>query len=73
MKQRTSKIIVGSAFTLASIAVAIDHTRHQLPAVEKSTQESPFKLEQTSPCSLSAPCSLNRRDENAPTGETEND
>jgi len=58
MKRHTSKIIVGSAFSLASIAVAIDHTQHQLPEVEQTLQEAPYELEQTAPCSLAAPCSL---------------
>lgn len=59
MKRRTSKIIVGSAFSLAAIAIAIDHTQHSLPAVEETTQNTPYMPEQKAPCSLgAAPCSL---------------
>lgn len=70
MKNR-NRLIMGSAIGLAAIAVAIDHTRHQLPepvrseGMMKSSDyivieegESPGS-EDTSPCSLNiSPCSL---------------
>ena len=69
MKQHTSKIIVGSAFSLAAVAVAIDHTQHSLPAVEETSQEVPYLLEQTAPCSLAAPCALGGSDDGGSTDD----
>jgi hypothetical protein len=31
MKKRSSRLIMGSALGLATVAIAIDHTRHRLP------------------------------------------
>lgn len=72
--KKTNRFIVGSAFTLAAIAVAIDHTQHRLPEPVEVIQEqfsddadeSPCGLSSESPCSLdsevydedSSPCSL---------------
>lgn len=56
MKKR-NHWIMGSALGLASIAIAIDHTSHQLPEPEANVQYLPDD-EEDSPCSLSAPCSL---------------
>ncbi len=71
-----NRLIVGTAFSLAAIAVAIDHTRHSLPqpvASQQATQyddsdESPCGLDGESPCSLDneesgSPCSLDSSDE----------
>ena len=66
MKNR-NHIIAGTVFSLASIAVAIDHTRHPLPKVVKSANQikqsatpgsSNESQEDENPCGLS-PCSLN--------------
>ncbi len=72
--KKTNRFIVGSAFSLAAIAVAIDHTQHRLPepvTAEQSrfsddSDESPCSLDSESPCSLdsdsddadSSPCGL---------------
>ena len=57
-----SRLIMGTALGLATIAVAIDHTRHRLPepqAVEKNVQNKADVGNDDSPCSLDAsPCSL---------------
>ena len=59
MKNR-NRLIMGSALGLATIAVAIDHTRHRLP--EPVPQEQAGMIDDESPCSLSdaesSPCSL---------------
>lgn len=56
-----TRIIMGTALGLATIAVAIDHTRHRLPepqVVEQKMDENMVIIEE-SPCSLNAsPCSL---------------
>lgn len=58
MKKR-NRLIMGSAIGLASIAIAIDHTSHQLPAPETSTEyQHDIDSEDDSPCSLSSPCSM---------------
>jgi len=69
--KKTNRLIVGSAFSLAALAVAIDHTQHRLPEPVAVTQEqtasddadeSPCGLSSESPCSMddesSSPCSL---------------
>jgi len=59
MKHSQSKLIIGSAIGLAALAVAIDHTRHTLPAAETHKAESAGTIyEDDTPCSLDAPCSL---------------
>lgn len=70
MKRATSKLIVGSALGIAAIAVAIDHTRHQVPAPVAQEQTdsdiiiieedgTPCGLGAATPCGLgAAPCSL---------------
>ncbi len=64
MKHR-SRWVMGSAIGLATIAVAIDHTRHKVPEAqppaytqeqEHGVSESPCSL--TNPCALTSPCSL---------------
>lgn len=70
MKNR-NRLIVGSAIGLATIAVAIDHTRHQLPEPVRSEgmikssdyivieEGESSDAEGASPCSLNiSPCSL---------------
>ncbi len=67
MKYR-SKIIMGSAIGLATIAVAIDHTKHHVPEPSRSDIEiigeedaggsgSPCSLD-AAPCSMESPCSM---------------
>jgi len=69
--KKTNRLIVGTAFSLAAIAVAIDHTQHRLPepvaatqeqAVSDDSDESPCGLSSESPCSMddesSSPCSM---------------
>lgn len=67
--KKTNRLIVGTAFSLAAIAVAIDHTQHRLPEPVAATQEqtasddeSPCGLSSESPCSMddesSSPCSM---------------
>ena len=48
-----SRLIMGTALGLATIAVAIDHTRHRLPepqAVEKNVQNKADVGNDDSPC-----------------------
>ena len=56
-----TRMIMGTALGLATIAVAIDHTRHRLPepqVMEQQVEENAVIIED-SPCSLEAsPCSL---------------
>jgi hypothetical protein len=67
MKHR-NKIIMGSAISLAAIAVAIDHTRHHVPEAaygnieiigeeSKSSGSAAGSLD-AAPCSIENPCSL---------------
>lgn len=69
--KKTNRLIMGSALSLAAIAVAIDHTQHRLPDPVPATQmqgeilqeeSSPCGLTSDSPCSMdsqsSSPCSL---------------
>jgi len=69
MKRRASKIIFGSALSVAAIAVAIDHTRHPLPepiAVEQratSADEGVATIvdqqSEEAPCAMDgAPCAM---------------
>lgn len=62
--KKTNRLIVGTAFSLAAIAVAIDHTQHRLPEPVAATQEQTASDDDESPCGLSSesPCSLD--DEN---------
>jgi hypothetical protein len=64
MKNR-NKLIMGAAFSLATIAVAIDHTQHRLPDPVDSEYEGAMIIEEgeesSSPCSMdsgSSPCSM---------------
>lgn len=66
MKNR-NKLIMGSAIGLATIAVAIDHTRHRLPDPVSVTQEQAGMSDEDdeSPCGLdvsSSPCSMDDND-----------
>ena len=79
MKNR-NRLIMGSALGLASIAVAIDHTKHRLPdpipvSQEQMSEEeeSPCGMSAESPCSMddesSSPCSMsNDDDDSSPCG-----
>jgi len=66
MKNR-NKLIMGSAIGLATIAVAIDHTRHRLPDPVSVTQEQSGMSDESdeSPCGLdaSSPCSMDADDD----------
>lgn len=65
---------MGTALGLATIAVAIDHTKHKVPAAEPSgyqkledvtdEEESPCGMGTTSPCGMdtSSPCSMDSND-----------
>jgi hypothetical protein len=66
-----NKIILGSALSLAAIAVAIDHTKHKVPEPQQAEQnviivdddedESPCGMgEDESPCGLDdeTPCGM---------------
>lgn len=61
--RKNNRLIMGTAIGLATIAVAIDHTRHKLPEpVDNVSTEyydsasSPCSME--SPCAMDSPCSL---------------
>lgn len=73
MKKTGSRLVMGTALTVAAVAVALDHTRHRLPKAqtkvtseqvptEGGVDESMIVIEedgQASPCSLGqSPCSL---------------
>ena len=69
MNSRTSRIIFGSALSIAAIAVAIDHTKHPLPEPLAATKPaatgdqggSDIVDDQSdeAPCSMGeAPCSM---------------
>ena len=50
---------MGATLSLAAIAVAIDHTKHQLPEVESMSADEQDLMESGTPCGLGgAPCSL---------------
>lgn len=57
-----NRLIMGSALTLATLAVAIDHTRHRLPEpvrVQQDMEVAPAGGDmEASPCGLAGPCSL---------------
>jgi type 1 fimbria pilin len=68
MKNR-NRLIMGTAIGLAVIAVAIDHTKHRVPAAEANSDSVNIVIEGdngSSPCSMttttddsgSSPCSL---------------
>ena len=59
--KKTNRLIVGSALSLAAIAVAIDHTKHRLPdpvpaedliIILDDDEESPCGMSTDSPCSM---------------------
>ena len=59
--KKTNRLIMGSALSLAAIAVAIDHTQHRLPEPVPATQmQGEIIQEESSPCGLTsdAPCSM---------------
>lgn len=58
MKRRTNQIIMGSTLGLAAIAVAIDHTRHPLPSPIERPQASGGEIDDSAPCGLGSPDSL---------------
>ncbi len=54
-----NRIIVGSAFGLAAIAVAIDHTRHSVPEAQPAAITQDQSVPSSTPCALdSNPCAL---------------
>ena len=57
-----NKLILGSALSLAALAVAIDHTQHRLPEPDESmiiVEEDGDDASIESPCGLSgSPCGL---------------
>lgn len=66
-QSRRNRWIMGSAISLAALAVAIDHTRHPIPQAVVTPSSSTQEVEQGgSPCSLGndtddtsvSPCSL---------------
>jgi len=64
MKNR-NKLIMGAALSLATIAVAIDHTQHRLPDPVEAEYEGAIIIEDgeesQSPCSMDSggsPCSM---------------
>ena len=61
MKNR-NRLIMGSALGLATIAIAIDHTRHRLPEPVAQEQAEMMDESEESPCSMSdtesSPCGL---------------
>ena len=64
MKNR-NKLIMGAALSLATIAVAIDHTQHRLPDPVEAEYEGATIIEDgeesQSPCSMDSggsPCSM---------------
>ena len=62
MKQNQNRWIMGGAIGLATVAVALDHTRHKLPEPKKDGQEmhQQYADEGMAPCGLGAsnPCGL---------------
>jgi len=62
--KKANNIIMGTAFSLATLAIAIDHSKHPLPEPSKAQTKSPDgsssdkEQESENPCSLN-PCSLN--------------
>jgi len=66
-QSRRNRWIMGSAISLATLAVAIDHTRHPVPqAIDKPATAQESDQGTASPCSLGndsedqsvSPCSL---------------
>ena len=63
-----NKIILGSALSIAAIAVAIDHTKHKVPEPQQTEQNVIIvdDGEDDTPCGLDGtPCGL---DDEAPCG-----
>ena len=60
MKHSQNRWIMGGAIGLAAIAVALDHTRHQLPKAQLQVQEEQQEYydEDLAPCGFGAtnPC-----------------
>jgi len=66
--KKSNRLIVGTAFSLAAIAVAIDHTQHRLPDPVTVEQEQNTISEDESPCGMgeeSSPCSMDSEDSNS--------
>jgi len=68
--KKSNRLIVGSALSLAAVAVAIDHTRHRLPDPIEVTQEQMEMSDDESPCGLDveSPCSLDSDESSSPCG-----
>lgn len=64
--KKSNRFIVGTALSLAAIAVAIDHTQHRLPDPISAEQEQSAMSEDESPCGMgaeeSSPCSMDSDD-----------
>jgi len=59
MKRKQNKIIFGSVFGLAALAVAIDYTRHSLPEAEpQQPGNADSAYGEEGPCTLESPCSI---------------
>jgi len=77
--KKTNRLIVGSALSLAAIAVAIDHTQHRLPDPIPAEQVQDDMVEEESPCGLSSesPCSMDSEESSSPcsmdTGSVDSD
>ena len=81
---KKNKIIFGSALSIAAIAVAIDHTKHKVPApqqteqgyyVEEGENDSPCGMEEDeSPCGMGddvSPCGMEEDESPCGMGEDE--
>lgn len=68
--KKTNRLIVGSALSLAAIAVAIDHTQHRLPEPVEVTQEQEEMNDSESPCGMDveSPCSMDSDESSSPCG-----
>ena len=62
MKRNQNRWIMGGAIGLATIAIALDHTRHKLPKPKQDNQEDyqQYIDDDMAPCGLGAanPCGL---------------
>jgi hypothetical protein len=55
--RRRARLIMGSALSLAAVAVAIDHTRHRVPSPAAAQEAAGDAVAAEAPCGLGgAPC-----------------
>ena len=68
--KKTNRLIVGTALSLAAIAVAVDHTQHRLPDPIEASQEQMEMSDEESPCGMDveSPCSMDYDDSSSPCG-----